>query len=847
MQVQVFKKIGVKTAPKQICNTMNQNVILRIISILFSIFIIFQEIEAVENKAISAAGGIRGKVVDADSKTPIEFSNVAAFIPGQKDPVAIETSSADGSFFLRLNKGSYILKFSFVGYATKTDSVEVTGFRPIEMGEVNLSLASSEIEAVVVKGEKSLYENKIDRKVFNVDKSIVSQSGTAVDVLQQVPSVSVDQDGVVSLRGSENVNILVNGRPTLIDKSVLLQQIQANSIEKIEVITNPSVKYESEGNSGIINIVLKQGTAQGINGTAALNVGTNDNKNEINKYNGSINLNYNPGKYNLFGGYTYRQDNMYFKGNSRRYLFNDTSKFTDNYGDRMRESNSFRLGLDYFFNKSLSVGVNGSIGFGKDIGNDITNGNNFNNLNNSFLRWYKNEDEKETNSSMEFAAYLTKKFEKDGHELKIDYSTGSGEEDDDIITGHDTTYIAYATNTYYKTEKKVESSKRGNQIISTDYTLPLNDKIKLELGGKLNIRNNQDELLTNNVMSKAGVPDSITPRDPRNSYFYKYHEDITSLYSTFSFEIGNFSAMTGIKTEFANYDFDIVQLDTTINNYFFSFIPSLHMVEKLNEKNEINLSYSRRINRPRGRDLSPVMDYSNPDIIFSGNPNLKPEYTNSFELGYTYKEEKFTLQPTLFYRLVQDRYVRYRAVNPNTKIDTIKVDNIPFSNSYGADLAITLQPFRFWNINISGSVYQYVIEATQSNPEIKKFSYNGKIMSNTILPKGFAIQLSANYRSPFVTTQGESDPFYIFNLGVKKDLFKGKLTATLNYNDIFNTMKFGMHSRTSIDIGEMSRKRESSVIFFGLTYKFGKAPKNNKKQQQRENRTEESMGDEMMF
>jgi iron complex outermembrane receptor protein len=797
---------------------------------------------------IKAPGAIvKGKVVDGMNGAPIEFSSVSIYKRSDSSLVSVTTSSADGSFALEnIPQGLYRVKSSFVGYKTlRTDSVLVTGMKPVDIGTLSLLMAEQIIGEVVVKGEKSLYENKIDRKVFNVDKSIVAQSGTATDVLQQVPSVSVDQDGVVSLRGSENVNILVNGRPTLIDKTVLLQQIAANTIEKIEVITNPSVKYDSEGTSGIINIVLKQGVAQGLNGTVAINAGGNDSYDAIPRYNGSVNINYNPGKYNVFASYSYRREEGTFEGESHRYFKNDATRLnSNNFGVRMRESNSIRLGIDYFVDKSLTVGVNGSYSIGRDEDRDDDKYNFLNAQGNSVYKSFRNSNGTEENYSKEFAAYITKKFEKDGHELKIDYSYGDGVDDELNSAQYDSTFTDVNYAFYKKTEVDTSYDYRSNQIISVDYSFPINDIMKLELGGKLNLRDNQDTSYTAFAFYQ-GIPNNLSySQDSRKSYNYKYHEDITSLYGTYSLTLGDFSAMLGLKAEFANYNFDILHSNSAINNTFFSFIPSLHMVEKLNDKNEMNLSYSRRIQRPRGWDLSPIPNYSDLSIVRKGNPDLKPEYTNSIELGYTYKPEKFTLQPTVFYRLIEDRFNRSRITTPGVKVDTLVVENLPYSSTYGMDMAVTYQPFKFWNLNISGSLFQYTIEATTTTAEKQNLGYNGKIMSNTMLPQAFAIQIAAFYRSPFLTTQGESDPFYSVNIGLKKDLLKGKLTATLNFNDIFNTMHFGMSSSTANDNADMWRKRESSYVMAGLTYKFGKAPKNGKKTNNGQDRSNEGQMDE---
>jgi outer membrane receptor protein involved in Fe transport len=796
-------------------------------------------------------GSVQGIIIDKDSKQPIEYATVMLLKKGDSTLVTGSVTEANGQFLIdNVQPGRYLLKYSFIGYKTSfVDTVSVSPRRKdVKLGELTLSSSVSTLNEVVITGEKSLYETKIDRKVFNVDKAIVAQSGNAADVLQQVPSVSVDQEGVVSLRGSENVNILINGRPTLIDKTVLLQQISANSIEKIEVITNPSVKFDSESTNGIINIVLKQGIAQGMNGTVMVSAGSNDKFNDISKYNGSVNINYNPGKYNVFGSYSYRNEENYFKGETKQYFNSGIDRFSNNYGIRARESQMVRMGIDYFASKKFTFGLNGSLNFGNDNDNENENSNMYDFNNVRFLNYTQTTKGKEDNISKEFAAYIDKKFEKDGHILRMDYSYGDGDEDEDNTKNYDTLFWFNQINpTLKRLQTENTSQARNNQIISTDYSLPINDLMKLELGGRINIRDNhdiadfkyfEDSIITETTAEKI---------DTLNTHNYKYHEDITSLYGTYSITVGNFSVMAGVKTEFANYKFNIIQKDTSLSNYFFSFLPSLHLAQKIDDKNEINLSYGRRINRPRGWDLSPIPDYSHQNVIRIGNPKLKPEYTNSFELGYTYKPEKFTVQPTIFYRIIEDRFNPYRTFDTLTKVSTIRMKNIDLSHSYGFDMAITYSPYKFMNFNVSGSLFQQTIDATDSVPEKSKFSYNGKIMSNIILPFGTAIQVSAFYRSPFITTQGESDPFYMVTLGVKQDFFKGKLTANITYNDIFNTQRFGMVNTTDSDITKMWRKRESSTINVGLTYKFGKAPKNGKKNGKNGQNGDNETQDEMMY
>lgn len=779
-------------------------------------------------------GIIVGKVVDATSNEPIEYATIAVLRIRDSSAVGVGSTNSDGSFAVQnIPPGRYVVKISFVGYKNYfVDSLRVTPGQPVHLGTISLHSTAEEIGEVVVKGERPMIESKIDRKVFYVDKNVLAQSGNATDVLQQVPSVQVDAEGNVSLRGSENVNILINGKPSMIDKTVLLQQLPASTIEKIEVITNPSAKYDPEGTGGIINIVLKEGSNTGTNGSVAVNATTNE------QYNATANLTYNPGKLTLNGSFSLRDDKRNSDGWSKRtYLYDNSIHNTDNVEKRHMQSQMARVSVDYSFSRLFSAGVGTNLNWGDRLNDEKVNYTDI--VQSSQNLWLRTSDEKENMFRSEYTAYMLKKFDTNGHEWRFDYSYNTENEDENNL------YLNqyFLNDSIFGNEKEANSSKNKRHTIQSDYTWPINDKFKLEAGIKVMLLQTENTLdgwlydFNNQI---------YTIDTTRTSAFY-YDENTYAGYSTLSYMGEKIGVMVGLRYEHFVNNFHL-RNQPSYTNTFPALFPTIHTSYKFNENNELTLNYTRRVNRPRSMMINPFPDYTDPKNLRIGNPHLHPEYINSFEIGYNYKIGKWNWQPTLFYRYTDNMFSRLVTVDTIRQISVISFQNSQKSSSWGSELSITYQPLRFWFINAGISVYQMELNSSNLNNAVKqKLGYNGKIMSNTMLPGGLAIQLSAFYRSPFITPQGESDPFYAINMGVRKDFFKGKLTGTLAFNDVFRTMHFGMRMSSDQQIGELYRQFDSQAIAVGLTYKFGQNNNNRKQARKNNNEPSDDMNPEMMY
>ncbi len=777
--------------------------------------------------------GITGKIIDATSNEPIEFATIAVLKSKDSSVVNVVTSGVDGNFFItNVPPGLYKIKVSFVGYKNiLVDTVRVVPGNIIRLGTIGMHSTAEEIGEVVVRGERPMIENKIDRKVFYVDKNVLAQSGNATDVLQQVPSVQVDAQGNVSLRGSENVNILINGKPSAIDKNVLLQQLPANVIEKIEVITNPSAKYDPEGTGGIINIVLKEGSGTGTNGSITANASTNE------QYNVAANFSYNPGRLTLNGTLGYRDDTRKSDGWVKRTFIYDNSIHNTNSIDiNHRRSPIIRLSADYSFSKSFSAGIGSNFSWSKRTSDEDVN---YTDIIQSYEKlWLRTSDEIENTNRTEYSAYFLKRFNNEGHEWRFDYTYNIEKEDED------NKYINSFLNndSIFGNEKELNSDKNYRHTFQSDYTWPINDKLKLEAGVKLMFLESQNFL---NSWNYDFTNLNFIVDTNRTSAFY-YNEKNFAGYTTFSYSGEKIGFMLGLRYEHFLNDFHLYN-QPSYSNTFPALFPTIHTSYKLNENNEFTLSYSQRVNRPRSMMINPFADYTDPQNLRIGNPHLHPEYINSYELGYNYKIGKWNFQPTFFYRYTDNMFSRIVTVDTIRQISIISFQNSQKSTSWGTELSITYQPLRFWFINANFSLYKMELNATNLNNSVKQnVGYNGRIMSNTMLPGGLAFQIFAFYRSPFITPQGESDPFYAVNIGIRKDFFNNKLTGSLSFNDVFKTMHFGMKMSSEQQMGEMFRQFSSQAISIGFTFKFGNNDNNNRKRLKQNNERNDEENIDMM-
>lgn len=770
-------------------------------------------------------GKISGIIIDEKTKQPIEYAAVSLL--NKKDEQVINGTVTDskGQFLLeKISPGFYKLKISFIGYETKfIDSIRINPKTPsADLGKISVSVTELTTEDILVEDEKPEFETKIDRKVFNVQKNIISQGGTALDVLQNIPTVNVDIDGNISLRGSSNITILIDGKPSGLGTASKLQQIPASSIESVELITNPSAKFNPEGMSGIINIILKKNTMSETSALFMLGVGTRD------KYNAGLNLNYKRNGWLLNGVYSYRKGRTPWDGTNLRQNFSEDSSYSLNQFMNSwmnMEMHLGKMGIEYLLDKYNSFSITSTLNI---MGNSSWENIFFNELHASgVLTNTYNRITNGTRNSINLDGNLNylHKFSKPGHTLTADFNISTSEDKDSALYSQEA-----GITTTSELQKTNSTGKNIIAIFQSDYTHPFSKDFKIETGYKYSLNHTDDDYIFQNYIDSL----QLWETDPGVTNRFKYKEQTHAFYATYSRAINNLGFQIGLRLEQTFMNSELV---TTTNKYdrnYFSFFPSIHISQKFPDLHEVQLSYSRRIKRPRYHELNPFTEYSDPLNVRTGNPDLKPEYINSFELGYSKFWEDVTIITTAYYRYNTDVIYRYRTVDTAGKSVT-SFTNISNTSSYGFEIISKLKLFEIMSITANTDIYQIALDASNLNteqPKKDKFNYNFRA-SFDITPikdvKDFQIQLSGMYRSPVPMPQGTRIEMYWVDFGMKKDFFDGALSLGFNIQDIFDTRKFGVNISDYNYNSEVRRKRESQIATLIISYKIGKMTEQRKK------------------
>ena len=709
----------------------------------------------------------------------------------------------------------------------------------IDLGTVELNPMSTKLNEVVITGEKRLMEFNLDKKVVNVEKSLTTVGGTAVDVLQNIPSVTVDIDGNVSLRGNSNITLLIDGRPSGIDGSKL-DQIPASSIETIELITNPSARYNPEGMSGIINIKLRKKRELGFNGTVIANAGTND------KYNSSLSLNYNKKNVNVFGSIDLRSDRR--KGSGFGELdqpLSDTATVLKNgsISHRKRTSANYKFGIDYAINPLNSLMVSWYHSEGKDISIDSSWDQQYDNHQSLYKYYTTTSNESGNNSSNDYILNYKKTFEEKGREFTIDavYSANGGPENNmEKLQYYHLPDMTPVDNS--KITNPITVEDRFNANVQVNYIHPFTKDSHLETGYQGIVRSTDDDYKysVSNQTYTGPVLDTIT------SNRFKYREDIHAVYAMYARTWEKFSIQGGVRAENAHSKGDNKTDATSFTKDYVSIFPSVHMTKKFAHDQEIQLSYSRRINRPDLWSLNPFVDRTNPSYIRYGNPDLKPEYVNSYEFGYSKFIKKTSITSSIFYRKVNDVIKRISFLDANNVMNNTSF-NMASSESYGIELILDQEILKWWKINANFSFFRAIINSavftdainTVQVPSNDNYSWTSRLNSSMSFPGKLALQINGNYRGPMVTPQGEMAANFSMDVALKKDLFGDKFSVNFRVSDIFNTQKW-RNTSTGDGFSSMNeRKRESRVAYLGITWKFGQA---NMKAKPRKRQTDQNGG-----
>jgi outer membrane receptor protein involved in Fe transport len=768
-------------------------------------------------------GSVSGIIIEKLSNKPLEFANIIIRSKADSSKFQGTVTGSKGEFsFDKLLPGDYIIIYSFIGFEkVETPVFTLSSKQPkLNMGKLYISESTASIGEISVTAQRSTFVNSIDRKTFNVGQDVMSKTGSVSELLQNVPSVQVDIDGNVSLRGSSNVMILLNGKPSALmgaNRAAVLEQMPANSIEKIEIITNPSAKYKPDGTSGIINIVLKKDKSLGLNVLGSLNAG-NDNR-----YNGSFSINYNPGKLNVFGSYSLRQDERLRYTNDFRKHFipnTDTINYTHLISSDLSKplSHILQTGIDYKINSHNSLGVTGSYNY-RTLVRHTKDANLWQNTDLSITKDFdRSRRDPEFEKDIELAVNYVHTFAKEEHELTIDYTTSFTKEQED---NHYTTIYRVPVTLPVYDNTLIKQGDNESQF-SVEYVNPISENSKIEAGYILEASKSDIDYFGENYNPVT----SLWIKDIEKSNHFIYNQTINVLYGTYQQHLGKFGFLVGFRAEQTFLNANQITTDTVVNNSYFRIYPSLHLSYKLTEIHELQLNYSHRIRRPEGDEMNPFPEWSDPYNLQIGNPHLKPADVHSIELGYQYKKKKTTFLSTVYYRYT------YNGMTDITKYinDTVKLttrENLTKSSSAGLELVLSTTVTQLATLNLSTNAFYNTIDASDLGYSEKKsiIAWSANLSAGINLSKSTVLQITSSYTAERLTPQGKQLPSFVINTGFKQELFKRKMALIVTVSDVFNSLR----NNTIIDTPELyekiERRRSARIIYAGFTYAFGNQKK----------------------
>ena len=698
----------------------------------------------------SASGRVSGTLIDQTSRQPVGFANVVLYPLSDTTKITNGAMTNEQGAFLvdNLPVGSYLAKITLIGYASRRlPAVTITAANPaVNLGIIPFSVNTTRLNEVQIQGERPIVSYGLDRKVINVAQDLTSIAGTATDVMKNVPSVSVDADGGISMRGSSNLRILIDGRPTgmvAADQAQILEQIPASSIESVEVITNPSSKFDAEGEGGIINIILKKEERQGFNGLASVNVGTN------NRYNTSLSGNYQFKKLNIYGSYDFRQDNRNGFGNQNRTSFNEAdvpNSYIDQAEDETDKglNHSFKVGADYDFLPNQTLTLSMVYRNRNSTENEITLNRLYNGSRTLTSNFRRTTLEEDLDQNFDYYLGYRKLFSKKRRELTADvmYTTATGDESQNIASEN----LMPLEEISLTRQRSLTDEKNKQVTAQIDYTDPIGENGRFDAGYKSIISQRDDDYRFENLNNF----NQLWINDPTISNNFVLDQQIHSLYATYGNKWGKLSYQLGGRLE-GTKQLGLQKANNTVapDTSYLNFFPSVFLTHAFNENNQVQASYSRRINRPNIWNLNPFIDVSDSLNIRQGNPYLRPEFSNSFELSQIYYGDNGSLNTTLFFRETKDVIQRFTV--PVDSFTTLTTNiNLATRQAYGLELVASRTLFDIWKVNGNASAFRNILTGNYLGTAIdnRNFSWSVRLNSNITFWKGIDLQVAANYRSP---------------------------------------------------------------------------------------------------
>lgn len=788
---------------------------------------------------------IKGKILDSDSGQPLEYATFVLQKADDPNQVTGGITDPSGVFEIETAPGTYNIRVEYISYKTYALNGQ-TYTSSTDLGPIRLAPDVAQLQEVEVVGEKTTVEVRLDKKVYNIGKDITTSGGNVSDALNNIPSVSVDVEGAISLRGNDNVRILINGKPSALagfGSTDVLQQLPADAIEKVEVITSPSARYDAEGTAGILNIIMKKEKTLGFNGSINTTFGVPFNV----RTTGNFNL--RTQKFNVFTtlGHYYRES----PGSGRfdnNYL-SDASEFDrileERETDRQGDGFNANIGMEYFLTEKSSV--TGSFFYRWSDGNDVTDNDN-QRFSDGVLnsRTFRTEDQGEDEGSYQVSLNYTNNFNSEGHKLTADFQYSY--DDESMLTKIEENRTL-PSDSLLARENIYEIQTQDDILAQIDYVLPMGDA-QFEAGYRGNFEKEINDYQLDTLNQTSGQFE--TNQDLTN--IFTYHENVNALYTQYGNKYGKFSVLMGLRLENtqmkgsvdSEIDSEALQeilgedVDLNFDKNYLGLFPTVNLIYEISETANVSLGYNRRINRPRGWFINPFPSRSSRTNVFQGNPDLDPAYANAFDIGYLKRWKELTFTSSVYYQKETNSFERVQEETGEVTSDGIQIIrsipiNLSTNERIGAEAGMIYSPVKWLRLNSSFNFFTFKTDGVFNGVDYgtENSSWFARLSSKFSLPAKIDLQANSFYMGPRQNAQTKDKAMFSLNLAMSKDLFKDKATVSMNVSDVFNSRKRRSFTETANFTSDSEfqwRKRQINLSFI---YRFNQSKERSRQNQQR--------------
>lgn len=780
---------------------------------------------------------ITGTVIDKDVNAPLEYATIAFFSKKENKIITGGITDSKGNFKINVPTGTYDITIEYISYKTKTIPNRTLSSKT-DLGVLGIAIDVESLDTIEVIAERTTVEIKLDKKIYNVGKDLSVRGGTVSDVLDNVPSVSVDVEGNVALRGNDNVRILINGKPSGLvglNSTDALRQLPAESIERVEVITSPSARYDAEGTAGILNIILRRSKLQGLNGAITLNAGY------PNTAGISGNINYRTGDFNFFNttGYSYRESPGVSKTNTEYFNGDDPSTFLNEVRDieRQRKGLTTNTGVEWYINDTASL-TTSIVYRDSDNTSETTNTIKEIDVNNTLLNESVRFDpEQEDDKTIQYSLNFDKQFNGNSeHKLTFDFQYETSKENEKSLISQDGD----------ASERVQTNEKQEEVLLQSDYVQPIGEKSQFEFG----YRGKFTTLDTDYSLEFNDNGNFVQDNDVSNNLIYK--EYVNAVYSQFGSKIKNkLSYLLGLRLESTRISINQLTTSDLQKKNYVGLFPTINLGYEINEKQSLTLGYNRRVRRPRSRFINPFPSRSSATNLFQGNPDINPSYSNKVDLGYLNRIGKITLNSSIYFEHATDIFTFITedtgetVIVGGTEVPVIRRSpiNLATNDRYGFEFTLTYRPTQKWNLNGNFNLFQSKTEGVYNGVDYgaENLSWFVRLNNKYTLPGKIDWQTRLFYMGPREDAQNKSKGVFSTDFAFSKDLFDDQASIAFNVSDLFNTRKRQTVSTTSSFISDSEFQWRQRSFNLSFTYRF-----NQQKNKERNGRGENG-GDDVDF